>query len=131
MIKLSNIWSYALKSVIYISNNSDKLIRIKDISSSQNISESLLRRIIASLEKASILETMRWRDWWVKLARELKDISLYDVLLAVGENLSVRDCTMWIECSNSESCVTTNVLNNLQKSFNWVLKLYTLDKVKE
>lgn len=129
MIKLSNSWSYALKSVLYIANNSPNLVKIKNISLSQDISESLLRRIISELEKSWILETIRWRDGWVKLAKEVNRISVYDVLFAVWEELGIRDCTKWIECCNSETCLTSDLLWWLQKWFNSLLKMYTLDKI--
>jgi hypothetical protein len=32
-------------------------------------------------------------------------------------------------CDNSDVCSTTLLLWNLQKSFNWILKLQTLDKI--
>ncbi len=129
MIKLSNSWSYALKAVLYIANNNSKIIKIKNISLTQDISESFLRRIISELEKAWILATIRWRDWWVKLAKDLKEISVYDVLLAVWEELWIRDCTKGIKCTNSETCLTIDLLWWLQKWFNSLLKIHTLDKI--
>lgn len=129
MIKLSNIWSYALKSVIYVANNSPNIVQIKNISLSQDISESLLRRIISQLEKAKILETIRWRNWGVKLAKNIEKISVFDVLLATWEELWIRDCTKWIDCSNLEVCLTSDLLGWLQKGFNGLLKMYTLDKI--
>lgn len=129
MIKLSNSWSYALKAVLYIANNSPEIIKIRNISLSQDISESLLRRIISELEKAGILETIRWRVWWVRLAKKINEISVYDVLLASWEELWLRDCTKWIKCWNSETCVNVDLLWWLQKGFNSLLKMYTLDKV--
>nr|MDD3720700.1 Rrf2 family transcriptional regulator [Candidatus Gracilibacteria bacterium] len=129
MIKLSNSGSYALKSVLYIANNSPNLIKIKNISLSQDISESLLRRIISDLEKSGILETIRGRDGGVKIAKDIDKISVYDVLNAVGEELGIRDCTKGIKCCNSDTCSTTELLGGLQKGFNSLLKMYTLDKI--
>lgn len=128
MIKLSKKWSYALKAVIYIWNN-DKLVHIYDISSDLGISETLLRRIIANLEKTWILKTIKWRKWWVKLWRELNKISIYDILNSVWEELWISDCTSWKYCDKKDICPTTYVLNNLQKWFNSLLKINTLDKI--
>lgn len=129
MIKLSKKWSYALKAVIYIAEKYPKLVKIQDISSELNISESLLRRIIAELDKSAIVITTKGREWWVSLGLELKDISIYDILNSVGEELWVSDCTKWLVCENIDNCSTTNLFRNLQKSFNWILKLQTLDKI--
>lgn len=129
MIKLSKKWSYALKAVIYIAERQDKHIKILDISKDLDISESLLRRIISELEKSWILITFKWRTWGVELWMDIENISFYDILNSVWEELWIRNCTKGIFCDNLGTCNTTNIYSDLQKSFNGILKLYTLDKV--
>lgn len=129
MIKLSKKWSYALKSVLYIAEQKAELVKILDISISLDISESLLRRIVSELEKSAILMTVKWRKWWVRLWMNLSGISVYDILNSVWEELSISDCTSWKFCVKSENCSTTELFWNIQKSFNAILKLQTLDKI--
>jgi len=129
MIKLSKKWDYWLKAVLYISKNSSENINIRDISISEKIPEVFLRRIISDLEKASILHTKKWRNWWVSLWKQAKCISLYDIFLALWEQLFVSDCSAWLDCINKHDCLTTSIFANLQKSFNWILKMQTLDKI--
>lgn len=129
MLKLSKKWWYALKATLYIAENEWKLIKITDLSKGLNISESLLRRIISNLDKSGILLTVKGRIWGVKLWMELKDISVYDILNSIQEELWITDCTKWLMCKNSEVCSTTTLFWNLQKSFNWILRLQTLDKI--
>ena len=129
MLKISKKWWYALKAVLYIAENNNELIKIFDLSNNLNISESLLRRIVSDLDKSGIVMTIKWRIWWVKLWLETKDISVYDILNSVGEELWIADCTKWLMCDNSETCSTTTLFWNLQKSFNWILKLQTIDKI--
>lgn len=129
MLKLSKKWTYALKAVIHIAQNDPELFKINILSIDLDISESLLRRIISDLDKSWILLTTKGRAGWVKLWMELNEISLYDILNSVWEELSISDCTKWIICNNHDNCNTTNIFWNLQKSFNWILKLNTLDKI--
>lgn len=129
MIKLSKKWSYALKAILYIAEKNPKLVKILDISKDLEISESLLRRIISELEKSWIVETIKWRNWWVNLAENIEKISIYDILFNIWEELGISDCTKWLECKNIKNCSITNLLGNMQKSFNWILKLQTLDKI--
>ena len=129
MIKLSKKWDYALKAVIYIAEKNPELLKIQDISSELNISESLLRRIISELQKSEIIETIKWRNWWIKIWKELSKISVFDILFSIWEELWLTDCTKWLSCENINNCNTTHLLWNLQKSFNWILKLQTLDKI--
>jgi Rrf2 family protein len=128
MIKLSKKWGYALKTVIYLAWK-DILLKVNEVSVAQNISESLLRRIIADLEKTWILITIKWRNGWVKIWKDLSKISVYDILYSVWEELSIRDCSKWIICYNNDNCLTVNLIKNLQKWFNGILKINTIDKL--
>ena len=129
MIKLSKTWDYALKAICYIADKSPELVQIKDIANSQNISESHLRLVIADLNNSGILKTVRWRYGWVKLVKDPATISVFDILLAVWEELGITDCTKDIYCEKKTDCYTTDVLWNLQKGFNSLLKIHTLDKI--
>jgi len=129
MLKLSKKGWYAIKAALYIAENNDEIIKITNLSKNLNISESLLRRIISDLDKSWIVMTIKGRMWWVKMWMELKDISIYDILNSTWEELWITDCTKWLICENSNSCSTTELFWNLQKSFNWILKLQTLDKI--
>jgi len=129
MIKLSKKWDYALKSVIYIAEKHPELLKIQDISNKLKISESLLRRIISELQKSNIVKTMKWRNWWIRLSKNTEKISVYDILFSIWEELWITNCTKWLSCENKDNCNTTNLLWNLQKSFNWILKLQTLNKI--
>jgi Rrf2 family protein len=141
MIKLSKKWSYALKSIIFIAkksavfwnrkSRSEWLVRVSEISESENISLWMLRRIIADFERSWIVETVKWRNWWIMLWKHAHQISLYDILDAVGEELWITDCTKWLSCENQNSCSTEKIFWNLQKGFNTLLNIYTLDKIIE
>lgn len=128
MLKLSKKWSYAIKAIIYIAKFWE-IVKVSQIAKEQVISESLLRRIIADLEKEGLIITIKWRNWWVKLWRDTKNISTYDILNSVWEELSIRECTKWVICSNDNNCSTMKFYNILQNWFNSLLKIYTLDKI--
>jgi DNA-binding IscR family transcriptional regulator len=90
-----------------------------------------LRRVVADLDKAWIITTYRWRNGWVSIKKPLKSISVFDVLLAVWEELWVSDCSKWIDCKNLDICYTFPLYWELQKGINGILRLYTLDKVRK
>lgn len=131
MIKLSSKWNHAIKAVMFLIKNEEWLINISQIAKEENISESLLRRIIADLDRANIVTTIKWRNWWIYIERDIKTISLYDILNAVWEDLWIKECSSWEKCYDSVSCNVFPVYNELQKSFNAILKIYTLDKIKK
>lgn len=44
------------------------------------------------------------------LASDASQISLYDIFLAVGEEIGITDCTKDIYCEKKSDCYTTDVL---------------------
>ncbi len=129
MIHLSETWYYALNAILFIAKSKKNLVKIKDIASGEKISESLLRRIIAKLEWVGIIKTIRGRNGWVSLAKKEDQISFYDILEAVGEDLFIRNCVGWTYCSKQKDCHTSEAFISLQKGFNSLLKMYTIDKL--
>jgi Rrf2 family protein len=128
MIKLSQTWDDALKALCYIADRHEQ-VRIRDIVASQGMSEACLRRIIPDLHKAWILISKQWRWGWVMLGKSPDTISLYDIFIAVWEEIGITDCTKDIYCEKKSECYTTEVLWNLQRWFNSLLKMQTLDKI--
>lgn len=128
MIKLSKKWDYGLKAISYIARQ-EKRVKISDISKELDISESFLRRIVHDFEKKGLLTTIKGRNGWVFIDKNLQEISLYDILLSLEEDLFITQCTSGEYCKNQDVCVTTDVLKSLQKGFTALLKLYTLDKI--
>lgn len=104
-------------------------MHIKDVVESQGMSETCLRRIIPDLHKAGIILAKPGRGGGVMLAKNPEKISIYDVFLAVGEEIGITDCTKDLYCDKKENCYTTDVLSNLQRGFNSLLKMQTLDKI--
>ena len=129
MIKLSKKWDYWLKAISYLASKKDNLVKISEISKELSISETFLRRIINDFEKSWLIKTIKWRNWWVLIEKDLKTISLFDIFSSLWEDLSITNCTSWVFCQNQNNCVTTNTLKSLQKWFNSLLKMHTLDKI--
>lgn len=128
MIRLSKKWSYALKAVIYVAKNNG-LVKITDISASADISEGMVRRIVADLEKSGIFSTVKWRNWGVELWKSVHEISVYDILYSIWEELWITECTRGEFCDRVDDCSTTYLLGNIQKWFHSLLKMNTLDKI--
>ena len=129
MIKLSKKWDYAIKTIIFLAKNEKDDFIISDISKQLQISESLLRRIVADLKKVGILTTFKWRNGGVKIQKNYREITLYDILDAVWEELSITDCTKWVYCDKRHSCDTNAIYLLLQRGLNSYLRLYTLERV--
>lgn len=129
MLKLSQTGDDALNALCYIAERSPQVVQIRDIAEYHGVSESCLRLIIADLAKAKIIETKQGRGGGVFLVKKSSEISIYAVLLAVGEELGIVDCTRGNSCARQENCYSTHILSNLQRGMHSLLKMQTIDKI--
>ncbi len=129
MLKLSKKWDYAIKTIIFLAKHKKDCFTIKQISDKLDISETFLRRVVADLKKENFLQSTQWRTWGIQIIEQYEKLSLYDILMCVGEDLNITDCTKWEKCDKKDSCDTTSIYTNLQKGLNGFLKLYTIDKL--
>ena len=82
-MKISTKGRYALRVMIDLAINSNgKYISLKDIAERQEISNKYLEQIISLLNKAGYLETARGYTGGYKLAKEPKEYTIVDILIA-------------------------------------------------
>lgn len=122
MLKISSSWEYALLLVKYLTHNTG-IHTISAVSEKLSIKEPFLRKIANTLEKASILTSHKGRYGGIELVK--KDISVYDILLAVWEDLSITVCSSG-KCSSSETCGIVPTISNIQRGFDTILKITRL-----
>lgn len=122
MLKISSSWEYALLLVKYLTHNPG-IHTIGIISEKLSIKEPFLRKTANKLEKTDIIISHKWRYGGVELVK--KDISVYDILSAVWEDLSIAICSHG-KCDSSESCGITPTIANIQRGFDTILKITRL-----
>jgi rrf2 family protein (putative transcriptional regulator) len=84
---------YALHTLVYfVGNPPNTTINIKALSKFQNISESYLAKTFTKLKKSGLLRSNLGTKGGYSLAREAKDITFLDVVLAVEGELSFFEC---------------------------------------
>jgi len=64
-------------------NNSTELIQIKDIAISAGLPQGYLEQILPTLKTHGFVESVRGANGGYRLARVAKDITIYDVLMAL------------------------------------------------
>lgn len=93
-MKINTKVRYGLKALAYIAENSDekKLVRIKDIAESQNVSIQYLEQILFKLKNENIIEGKRGPTGGYKLAVDSRKINLYEIYKILDDEMRVIDC---------------------------------------
>ncbi|MEF9942473.1 MAG: Rrf2 family transcriptional regulator [Lachnospiraceae bacterium] len=135
-MKLSTKGRYGLRALIDLAQYSEvEPVPISSIASRQGISERYLEQLMAMLKKAGLIQSIRGAGGGYILAKEIKDISVGDVLRALEGNIEPVECAAFHEgegCEASGGCVTKYVWQKINDSINQTVDEIMLDQlVKE
>jgi Rrf2 family protein len=131
-VELSSRLEYALVALLEIANHQaqGRPLKVNEIAASQSLPERYLDQIFTLLKRQGIISSQRGMKGGYLLAKELWQISLLDVVLAIegGGNQKKVDPTV----SNTvEKTVIVETFDEIKDSVNNILKDYTLqDLVK-
>ena len=101
-------------------------VLVRDISSSQDISERYLENILNTLRKSEIVSSSRGARGGYQLNRAPSEITVGDVVRAVEGPLDIVDCTGKSACERSCSCATHTVWNRVKEAIERELDAITL-----
>lgn len=142
-MKISTKVRYGIKALKYIveETKKGKLVRIKEISESENISVQYLEQILFKLKNEKIIEGKRGPTGGYKLVRNPKEITLHDLYRILDEEEKVIDCNEKNSesdgCCDEEGCKGSCIWGQLDAAMIKILQNTTLedlvknDKVSE
>jgi Rrf2 family nitric oxide-sensitive transcriptional repressor len=124
---------YALRVLIYLSIQSEKIVTIDEITDFYEISRNHLVKVVHNLSSKGFISTSRGKHGGMQLSRPPEDISIGDVVRQVEANFEI------VECFNPDSkkcrivpiCSLKSVLQQANENFLTFLDQYSLaDAVK-
>lgn len=134
-MKLSTKGRYGLRALIDLAQYSkDAPVSIMSISARQDISERYLEQLMSMLKKAGLVKSVRGAAGGYILAKDVKDISVGDVLRALEGSLEPVDCAGLEpdgECRSADTCVTKYVWKRINESINRMVDEIRLDQLVE
>jgi len=93
MIGISSKTIYGVAALNELSQvQGDDVLKIKDISANANIPQNFLEQILLELKKQGILTSIKGAYGGYKLAKDLKDVSLKDVMLILETDMFSDIC---------------------------------------
>lgn len=134
-MKLSTKGRYGLRALIDLAQYSGQApVSITSISSRQDISERYLEQLMALLRKAGLIRSVRGAGGGYVLAKDMKEISVGDILRALEGNLEPVECPGLDpegSCKAADSCVSKYVWKRINESINRTVDEIMLDQLVE
>ena len=127
---ISKQGDYAIRTMLTLGQRHPESISIREIASLQEIPKPFLNKIIQTLAKAGLVETIRGSQGGVKLWLSPRQVTLKTVIEAIDGPIVVNRCLIGSDvCSRSSFCAAHVVLANARKVFLAELEKTTLAKL--
>lgn len=134
-MKLSTKGRYGLRAMIDLAQYSgDAPVSIISISERQDISERYLEQLVALLRKAGLVRSIRGAGGGYVLAKDMKEISVGDILRALEGSLEPVECPGLDpagSCKSADSCVSKYVWKRINESISRTVDEIMLDQLVE
>ena len=129
-MRISTKGRYALRVMIDLASfGNDNFIALKDISQRQNIPITDLEQIVATLNKAGYLNSMRGSNGGYRLAHSPEEYNVGNVLRTVEGTLTPVECVAYengVTCPRTDTCNSVNFWKGLDEVVNKYIDSYTL-----
>ncbi len=128
-MKISTKGRYAVRVMLDLAvNNTGEYVKVKQIAQRQEISEKYLEQIIAILNKAGYVKSVRGAQGGYKLARDPQEYTVGMILRLTEGSLSLVACLEGDtnECERCDTCDTLAVWKDLEEAINRVVDNVTI-----
>ena len=132
-MKLSTKGRYGLRALIDLAQYSGEgPVSTTSISARQDLSERYLEQLMSMMKKAGLVRSIRGAGGGYVLAKDMKEISVGDVLRALEGSLEPVECAGLEpdgECRAADTCVTKYVWKRINESISRTVDEISLDQL--
>lgn len=128
-MKISTKGRYAVRVMLDLAlNDTGECIKVKEIAGRQGLSEKYLEQIIAILNKAGYVKSVRGAQGGYRIAGEAKDYTVGMILRLTEGSLAPVACLEMgeEECDRCDTCETLEVWNEVYRAVNNVVDHITI-----
>lgn len=128
-MRLTMYTDYSLRVLIFLaSKQQEELTTVQEISDAYQISKNHLTKIVHSLGKLQLIETVRGRGGGIRLSVDPKDINIGELVRKTEDDFHLVECFDPSKnmCVLSSACQLKGVLYEALQAYFAVLDRYTI-----
>lgn len=122
-MKLTLFTDYAIRTMLYLTANSDRRCSIAEIARAYGISQNHLMKVANQLANLGYIDSVRGRTGGLRLGRPAEAITVGELVRDTEDGLQLVDCS---SCALALACGMSGVLREAMAAFLGVLDRYTL-----
>ena len=107
-------------------------VSASEVAKKEHLPQAITYKVLNSLLKSKLIGSMRGVNGGYYLKCDLSNTTLYDICVALGEDMSITECVSeGYDCINNRcgECILNKEFNRIQSSLNRELQMTTLDKL--
>jgi Rrf2 family protein len=133
LLKLTKKADYGLIALKYLAEHPEKpALSAKDVADTYGIPAQLLAKILQRLTKTGLLRSHAGMNGGYALARDARQISAYEVILAIDGPFFITSCTKGKKgCELTPSCTIKEPLARVNDTIAGVLKSISIQDLAE
>lgn len=129
-LKLSTTTRYGLRALSDLcANSADGPVTVSDIAKRQDIPFSYLEQLFSKLRRGDIVRSVRGAQGGYVIARPADEITVSQVMDALGEPIAFGGCQTDEGCANAPSCPMFGVWRSVKEQIGSVLDSTTLSDI--
>ena len=91
-MRLTTYTDYALRTLMYLAANRDRLVTIQDIADAHDIAKNHLTKVVHQLGIMGVIESLRGRKGGLRLGREPDQINIGAVVRSTEPDFYMAEC---------------------------------------
>jgi Rrf2 family protein len=133
MLKLTKKADYGLMALKYLAEHPETpAMSAKDLADAYGIPPQLLAKILQRLTKTGLLRSHAGMNGGYALARDAREISAFEVILAIDGPFFITSCTKGAKgCDLTPSCTIKEPLARVNDTIAGVLKSISIQDLSE
>lgn len=132
-MRLTTYTDYALRALIYLAANRERLVTIQDIADAHDIAKNHLTKVVHQLGILGFVESLRGRNGGLKLGKEPAQINIGAVVRSTEPDFHMAECFDPKKnfCMLSTACSLKGVLYKATAAYLAVLDEVTLENLMD
>ncbi len=129
MFRLSRSAEYAIRGLLHLAHKPPgEISYLEEISKAQDVPRPFLAKIFQTLSRKGFMRSYRGPSGGFVLAKDPKDITLLDVIVAIEGPIHLNDCLVYKGyCQRDDVCPVHDVWRMAQKRFLDLLSDWTFE----
>lgn len=130
-MRLTTYTDYALRTLMYLAANRDRLVTIQDIANTHGIAKNHLTKVVHQLGILGFVESLRGRNGGIMLGKEPAQINIGAVVRSTEPDFYMAECfdPQKNHCILSSDCILKDTLYQATAAYLAVLDGTTLENL--